>query len=82
MLTGWNTQHFVVLADAEALPFRGDIFDLVIAVQVIGHVLRPELRCKEISQVLKLDDKGIITTGDRCSLAAWLHQRISVAFFS
>lgn len=48
-----RTQFVDVLGSGEAIPFRDNAFDLVIATQVFEYFQRPEQAAKEIHRVLK-----------------------------
>jgi len=52
--------HFLI-ADAENLPFREDIFDLITCTAVLEHVFHRELVVKEMSRVVKQKKLIIIT---------------------
>lgn len=45
------TDRPTVVADAEALPFRANAFDLVIASHIAEHVPHPDLLCRELTRV-------------------------------
>lgn len=51
-----------VLCDGAQLPFNSEIFDLVLASELLEHVSKPSLVLKEAHRVLKFDGHIIITT--------------------
>jgi 2-polyprenyl-3-methyl-5-hydroxy-6-metoxy-1,4-benzoquinol methylase len=51
-------------ADAEALPFRGAAFDVVVMSEVIEHLLRPERAVWEVARVLRPGGVLIMTTNN------------------
>jgi len=50
----------LVVGDAQALPFRSDVFTKCFAVEVLEHVPFPDLLTKEIHRILKDDGEAII----------------------
>lgn len=54
-----------VLADAQRLPFRNCTFDIVVAGELIEHILSPERFVKEAYRILKPKGLLIITTPNR-----------------
>jgi SAM-dependent methyltransferase len=50
----------VVRADAQALPFAQDSFDLVVAFDVLEHVVRDDVMASEIHRVLRPGAVGLI----------------------
>lgn len=55
-----NNTHIV--ADAMAIPVRGGALDIVLALEVLEHVPRPDAVLREISRVLKSNGVLILTT--------------------
>lgn len=49
------------VADAQKLPFRGNVFDLVICSETLEHVLDPSKALLEIRRVLRKNGKAIIS---------------------
>lgn len=49
-----------VLADAQNLPFRSNIFDCVFLVSVLEHVQKPWVVAQEISRILKTGGKVLV----------------------
>lgn len=68
---------FVVQADAKKLPFSDNFFDLIISVQLLGHLPSPVNGLKEMSRVLKKGGQLIISIGNLFSLIE-LKQRCSL----
>lgn len=52
----------VCLGNVEALPFPNEKFTLALSIEVVEHLMRPELMLEEISRVLKTGGVLIITT--------------------
>jgi SAM-dependent methyltransferase len=50
-----------VLLDAHALPFRDSVFDVVLSVEVVEHLLDPDRAVGEISRVLKPGGSLLVT---------------------
>ncbi len=57
-----NPFHFPIVSDSFFLPFIDDSFDLVIASEIIEHVLDPHKFVHELFRVVKPNGKLIITT--------------------
>lgn len=57
-----------VVGDIEELPFADNKFDLVMSVDVMEHLERPDLFVKEVSRVLKRGKYFFFTTPNRKSL--------------
>ena len=53
-----------VRGDGEHLPFRDQLFDVVVMTEVIEHLLRPELAVWEIARVLKPGGVLVLTTNN------------------
>ena len=53
-----------VRGDAEHLPFRDNLFDVVVMSEVIEHLLRPELAVWEIARVLRPGGVLVLTTNN------------------
>jgi len=80
----------LALADAEALPFRGEVFQAVIAADIIEHVPEPEGLLAEASRVMALAATLRLTTPNRLSLTpephvglwgvGWLPHSIAVRY--
>lgn len=51
-----------VLCDAAQLPFNSEIFDLVLASELLEHVSKPSLVLKEAYRVLRFDGHMVMTT--------------------
>jgi 2-polyprenyl-3-methyl-5-hydroxy-6-metoxy-1,4-benzoquinol methylase len=64
----------VIIASAEFLPFRKDVFDAVISNQVIEHVMNVDSFFMDINRVLKSKGLLIISTPNLCAL----HNRILI----
>lgn len=54
--------HYAVVADAFHLPFRKNLFDYIIASEIIEHVYDPEKFIGELMTALKPGGKLIVTT--------------------
>lgn len=54
----YDSVNVQFVADAHMIPFRNDIFDLIIIQAVLEHVLDPHKVVSEITRVLKL--QGIV----------------------
>jgi ubiquinone/menaquinone biosynthesis C-methylase UbiE len=55
-----------IAADAERLPFRNGIFDLVVAGELLEHVINPRLAMAEFYRVLKDSGRiGVTTPNDQ-----------------
>lgn len=54
--------HFALVADVYALPFRPNTFDVVIASEIIEHVPDPRLFIERLLSVLRPGGKLILTT--------------------
>lgn len=68
----------LILADALKIPFTDKEFDIVIATELIEHILETRLFLKEINRVLKVGGELILSTPNLASL--W--NRISLLFGS
>lgn len=58
----------LMVSEAVNLPFPAGIFDLCLCSEVIEHLKGPEILLKEISRVLKVGGKLILTTPNKFSL--------------
>lgn len=54
--------HFALVADVYALPFRPNTFDCIIAAEIIEHVADPRLFIDQLLKVLRPGGKLIVTT--------------------
>ena len=54
--------HSAVVADAFSLPFNENVFDYVIASEIIAHVVDPATFVKNLVQILKPGGTLIVTT--------------------
>lgn len=57
-----------VLADAQFLPFRDEIFNTVVAGEVIEHLVNPFLFISEVIRVLKPNGRLLLTTPNPWSI--------------
>ncbi len=57
-----------VKADAQAMPFKNEAFDCIVAGELIEHLEKPELFVQEAKRVLKEGGTLIITTPNKNSL--------------
>jgi len=57
-----SSKHFPLVADSFKLPFQNDSFQVVIASEIIEHVVDPNQFVKELFRVLKSSGKLLITT--------------------
>ncbi|MBW2998074.1 class I SAM-dependent methyltransferase [Candidatus Woesearchaeota archaeon] len=57
-----NDLHSPIVSDSFYLPFSSSSFDIIIASEIIEHVLEPEKFVHELFRVLKPEGKLIITT--------------------
>jgi len=68
------------VADAQALPFQDNSFDLVFSCECLEHVPVPQLALNEMQRVLKPSGSLILTTENYSNamlmywLACWLHK--------
>lgn len=60
--------HFLV-ADAERMPFRKNIFDIVVAIELLEHVLKPSKILMEFKKVLNYDGRSAISVPN--ALCPW-----------
>jgi len=51
-------------ADAAAMPFADEVFDVVVMSEVIEHLIRPEVAVWEIARLLKPDGVFVMTTNN------------------
>lgn len=63
------------VADAEALPFGDDTFDIVISCECMEHVQHPRVMAGEISRVLRSGGRFCLTTPSQLNgmLIGWAH---------
>jgi len=66
--SGSNLEPNGVVADATALPFKGESFDFVICVDVIEHILEDQKLLQEIERVLKTNGLLVLSTQNQNSL--------------
>lgn len=57
-----SEKHFGITADSYCLPFRSDSFDVIVASEIIEHIVPPERFITELLRTLKPDRYLIITT--------------------
>jgi SAM-dependent methyltransferase len=60
--------HPSVWGTAEQLPFKSDIFDLVIATEIIEHLRYPKQLLDEVYRILKVDGKWLMSTPNVATL--------------
>ncbi len=65
-----------VNSDAEKLPFRNQVFDVVICSEVLEHLINPQNVINEIKRVAKKDARIILTVPNHFSL----NNRINLLF--
>lgn len=73
-----NIRSLFVNADAQSLPFRSGIFDMVLALELLEHLSAPEKTLTEFHRVLKSRGILILTTPTPKSPVANLSGHISV----
>lgn len=61
-----------VRSDAECLPFKGNSFDLLVASDILEHLIEPIKVIKEINRVLRPGGIAIITFPNIAGLQFWL----------
>lgn len=57
--------HAAVMGDASALPFRDESYDLVLADNLLEHLIHPEMVFAEVTRVLKRDGSFLVKTPNR-----------------
>ena len=57
-----NNKHSQIVADSFKLPFKNNSYDVIIASEIIEHVIDPKGFVKELFRVVKPKGKLIITT--------------------
>src|SRR4030067_2793879 len=57
-----SEKHFGITADSNFLPFQPDSFDVIVASEIIEHVVSPERFITELLRTVKPDGYLIITT--------------------
>lgn len=67
-----NEKHFGITADSFHLPFNDNLFDCVIASEIIEHVFDPSAFIKELFRVVKKGGRLIVTTPYREKLIYYL----------
>jgi len=55
----------LVRANLESLPFEGEEFDLVVAIQVLEHLLDPAAGVRELARVLRPNGSLVLSTDNR-----------------
>lgn len=72
------------VADAERLPYKNHVFDVVITCETLEHVLHPQKMCSEMYRVLKPGGIFILTTENYFNgmFLAWLKSWITGARFN
>lgn len=63
-----RVEALVVQADAYSMPFRDNVFDIVIGADIIEHLTKPTLSLQEIHRILKRSGILVITTPNAKSL--------------
>jgi 2-polyprenyl-3-methyl-5-hydroxy-6-metoxy-1,4-benzoquinol methylase len=66
-----------IIADVQQLPLKNNVFDLVIATEIIEHVDSPKSMLVELKRVCKLSGKVLISTPN----VAHFTNRIALMFF-
>lgn len=62
----WNSLNYdFIVGDARKLPFKDEVFDVVVATEVIEHFVEGELFLAEAHRVLKQNGVLILTTPNR-----------------
>lgn len=64
----------VVIADAHCLPFKEEIFDIIVSNQVVEHLLNVDMSIREVQRTLKGSGQFIVSTPNLCSF----HNRVLV----
>jgi 2-polyprenyl-3-methyl-5-hydroxy-6-metoxy-1,4-benzoquinol methylase/uncharacterized protein YbaR (Trm112 family) len=57
-----NNNHFGVVGDALNLPFKKDVYDLIIASEIIEHIVEPREFISKLTCLLKSGGKLIVST--------------------
>ncbi len=57
-----SSNHYGIIADALNPPFKKNIFDYIVASEVIEHIVKPDEFITELSRLLKTNGELIITT--------------------
>lgn len=70
-----RTTSWLVVGDAERLPFRTGAFDAVVAVDLIEHLENVECHVAEVARVLCVDGQYLVKTPNR--LLAELYYRVA-----
>lgn len=69
---------FRVLADAHRLPFRRDVFDLIICREVVEHIKEPKTMFSEASRILNLGGTMVIITPNKLHPLSFLSITLSL----
>jgi len=67
-----------IQGEAEALPFRDRFFDVILAIEVLQHVCRPEVFLKELGRVLRPGGQLIFSTLNPDSWAQRVFRRFGL----
>jgi ubiquinone/menaquinone biosynthesis C-methylase UbiE len=57
-----NEKVAFILADAEFLPFKKDVFDVAILLEVLEHFLKPDININALAETISPSGKVLITT--------------------
>jgi ubiquinone/menaquinone biosynthesis C-methylase UbiE len=74
-----------VVADATTLPFRNDVFDVVVSYSAIEHVPAKEKQhewIKEMARVTKVGGKTVVTTSNRLNFICFLFHPFRIIDYS
>jgi SAM-dependent methyltransferase len=70
--SGLGKRVMVGLGDAHHLPFRANLFELVLAIGLVSWLQSPKDAMREIARVLRPGGCLILTVGNRWALYQWL----------